>query len=244
MSFTVSSSVGQTFDVAVTEISAVTEEEAVHSVTLSSDMQSGPSTGEEGGMSMAIGGDATAVGEDTLAVAEVSAFLGDDGNVQIASGSADFLAIGEGDPGTYANAYSYVDFIGDADQVVTLNVSVTEYVQEPDQAAWYSSSESTLFAMDVDGTPTGEFVDDVVAVDDIAEPEPSLELPLTLEPSDDPACGCSGDEPSYTIDDNVVLFDVTATAVADNTAVTVDFFSLTVEDQISTATVAVILGIE
>lgn len=244
MSFTVSSSVGQTFDVAVTEISTVAGDEAIHAVTIASDVQSGPSISTEDGMAMAIGGDATAVGEDTLAVAEVSAFLGDDGNVQIASGSAYFLAIGEGDPGTYANAYSYVDFVGDADQVVTLNVSVTEYVQEPDQAAWYSSSESTLFAMDVDDIPAGEPVGEVAEGGEVFEPEPYLELPLTVEPLEDPACGCSGDEPSYNIDDNLVLFDVSATAVADNTVVTVDFFGLAVEDQLSTATVAVILGIE
>jgi hypothetical protein len=244
MSFTVSSSVGQTFDVAITEISATAEDEAIHSLMIASDVQSGPSIGADDGMSMAIGGDATAVGEDTLAVAEVSAFLGDDGSVQIASGSAEFLAIGEGDPGAYAGAYSYVDFVGDADHAITLNVSVAEYVQEPDQAAWYASSETTLFAMDIDGIPVGETTSDAVLPEPeepLNPPEEPLELP---EMSVDPSCGCSDGDPAYVVEGNVAWFDVSAAAVAENTLVTADFSALTVEDQFSTATVAVILGIE
>lgn len=243
MSFTVSSSVGQTFDVTVSEISAVAEEEAIHSLTIASDVQSGPSIGTEGGMSMAIGGDATAVGEDTLAVAEVSAFLGDEGNVQIASGSADFLAVGLGDPGSYASAYSYADFVGDADHVITLNVSVTEFVQDADHAAWYANSESTLFAMDIDGIPTTGTAD--VVPEDAAppEPEPPFEMP---ELSEDLSCGCSEGDPGhpFSVDGNLAWFDISATAAAENTLVTVDVSALTVEDRLSTATVAVILGIE
>lgn len=243
MSFTVSSSVGQAFDVTVSEISVAAEEEAIQALTIASDVQSGPSIGTEGGMSMAIGGDATAVGEDTLAVAEVSAFLGDEGGVQIASGSADFLAIGVGDPGTYASAYSYADFVGDAVRVVTLNVSVTEYVQDPDNAAWYASSESTLFAIDIDGIPSGGTAD--VTPEDADPPEPTspFEMP---ELSEDSSCGCSEGDPGHplSIEGNLAWFDISATAAAENTLATVDFTALTVEDQLSTATVAVILGIE
>lgn len=241
MSFTVSSSVGQTFDVAISEISVAAEEQAAHALTIASDVQSGPSIGAEGGMSMAIGGDATAVGQDTLAVAQISAFLGADGGIQVSGGSADFLAIGVGDPGSYASAYSYVDFVGDADRVVTLNIAVTEYVQEPDYGAWSASSESTLFAMDIDGVPAGDTGVDAPEEVGLPETEPSFELP---ELSDDTSCGCSDDDPSYVIDGNVAWFDVSAAAAAENTLVTVDLSALTLEDQLSTVTVSVILGIE
>ncbi|TSJ63145.1 hypothetical protein FO470_09270 [Starkeya sp. 3C] len=243
MSFTVNSSVGQTFDFAVSEISATEDGETVHALEIASDVQSGPSSGDGGtGMAMAIGGEATAVGEDTLAVAEVEAILAGDADMQIAFGSASFVAAGEGDGGAYAGAFSYAELTGDADRGVTLNTSVTEYVQEPEGAAWYASAQSVLFALDIDGMPGS--TDAAGAVEDppdAGEPAPLEELP----PAAGYDCGCGGDgDPAFTIDGNLAWFDVSAAAVAEDSLVTVDVVALAVEDQLSSAIVNVVLGID
>ncbi len=243
MSFTVSSSVDQTFGLVVSEISATEDGETVHALEIASDVQSGPSSGDGGtGMAMAIGGEATAVGVDTLAVAEVEAILAGDADMQIAFGSASFVAAGEGDGGAYAVAFSYAELTGDADRGVTLNTSVTEYVQQPDYAAWYANSQSVLFALDIDGMPgSTDMADTVEEPPEAGQPVPAEEPPMTA----DYGCGCGGEgDPAFTIDGNLAWFDVSAAAVAEDSLATVDVAALAVEDQLSSAVVNVVLGID
>ncbi|HQS10619.1 MAG TPA: hypothetical protein PLK13_17495 [Xanthobacteraceae bacterium] len=214
------------------------------SVAMALDVSTGPTSSDEAGMALSLGGDATAVGQDTLATASVEALVVGDESVQTAYGNATFTAWGEGDGTAYASAVSYGDVTGEADHAFSLNYTSTVSSVDGDAATWAAIATTEVFALDIEGIPFAP----VTLQDEAADPGPGTEVLVPLpDPVPDyvPDCGCGTDDSwAVEVDGNLAIFDVTAVAVGDNSLAQVDFFALTVEDQLSTVTVVVTAAID
>ncbi|WP_234052006.1 MULTISPECIES: hypothetical protein [unclassified Xanthobacter] len=240
MSTAYASTFSLNLSVAQTETVADSETTSLDTTSLSLDVnaEASPSTSGES-MAITLGGDAIAIGEDTLATAQVDVSLSGDADMQTAYAFGEFTAWGSGDASSYAAATSYVDFIGDADYTFDLNYTAVTTSFDGSSSEWSASALTEVFALDIDGIPTGEIDSTPLTADTSTDADPVADMTAVT-----PDCGCGNDDGwDMTVDGNLALFDVTATAVGDDSFTQVDFSALTVEDQLSTVSVVVTAAI-
>lgn len=229
------------FDLSAGVITTETDDATGESVVLldtydvSASVSTGPAEGSSDGMGAALYADATAIGEDTFASVSADATVTDGPIATSTEVSLTTHAAAVSADQSYAWASGSVDLIGGADWSFSLSYDSSITDQEVDGTTSKASSIDYLYAIDFDDSgaaappPSVEFTDDGVPVVQADE--------ALAEPAYDDPCGCGGDG-SISFAGNVAIFDIEMDVLADDGVVEVDLYSLAVEDQMSTVTLA------
>lgn len=184
-------------------------------------------------MMLEAGGDATAIGEDTLAAGSVSASLEDHGGVTIATADSTFTAIAVDGDGAYAGAYSYA-YVDGADITVTSTSASSDLIITDEATLAYATSSTSLRAIDIEMVDLDSPLVVDTSVTDTTDAVPDDGI------TDGTTSGGSASADIYSLDGNTSLLFVDASVTDDTTALQVDAFSLSMEDQLSISSAIVI----
>jgi hypothetical protein len=191
-------------------------------------IQTGSLDPESGDGTIAIlGGEAIAVGEDTAAIGTIEGEITDVGTAVIAQGSASFAATGQASGGdlAYASASTYGE-ASPADTLVTVTSTTSETLQTSDTSTWTETSTTNLLAVDLDLSNTSGGSDATDGTDDSGSDQQSGSLDADEPPPSD-------ERNSDSLDGNLAIIEIDATAYADDTLVLVDASALAIEDELS-----------
>ncbi len=207
---------------------------------VSATVSTGPIESNSNGFGAAVSADATAIGEDTFASVSADGHVSAGPIATSAEVSLTTEAAAASGGQSYASVTGSIELIGGADWSFSLSYDSSAVDQEVDGTTASSSSIDYLYALSIDesGIPVQNPADDVV---DEGVPATAEADPLATEPAYDP-CGC-GSDGSIPFDGNVAVYKVDFEALADDSVIEVDLFSLAVEDQMSSVTLGSIIMI-
>jgi hypothetical protein len=213
------------------------------SYSLTVDMTTQTSSPDDSdGLAAVVGGSATAIGDDTLTMGDISGELIDSGAVTSADLSATMVAASEDGESATALTDTYADVSDGTEVLFGYTVNTQSSTQNATGSTATSTSTTNLVAYEIDpdaainttGPVAGDDAADTISGDDLSGADDQPEPDST--PSDV--------EDNGSLDGNFASMEFEGFVAGEDTFVSLDAYTLAVEDEISISDGILVLAVE